>query len=350
MTRDVTRPTLPPGDGEPHTPVLLHEVVERLAPIEGATVIDGTFGAGGYARALLDRGATVIGVDRDPLAHRLAGETGLADHPSLQLVEAPFSSLDEVAPDRAADAVVLDIGVSSMQLDRAERGFSFRQDGPLDMRMAATGPTAADAVNGLAPSDLTRVIGLLGEERHASRVSRAIVRARETAPIETTQRLADIVRAALPRGRDRIDPATRTFQGLRIYVNDELNELARALRAAERRLGEGGRLVVVTFHSLEDRIVKRFIAERSSTPAGSRHMPVADAPAPTFAALGKQGAGPSDAEIAANPRARSARIRAAIRLSAPPRADADAPLFDLPPLAAFARTTPPQTLPGSSRR
>ena len=321
-----------------HVPVLLDEVLARLGPLDGATVIDGTFGAGGYSRAFLERGARVIGIDRDPTAHAAARSSGLAAHERLRLVQRPFSELDMVVEGRVADAVVLDIGVSSMQLDRPERGFSFRGDGPLDMRMADRGPTAADAVNGLAPADLTRVIGLLGEERHAGRVARAITAARAEAPITTTGQLAAIVRSAVSASKDRIDPATRTFQGIRIYVNDELNEIARALEAAERSLREGGRLVVVTFHSLEDRIVKRFIAERSGSQGGSRHMPAVEALAPTFEPIGKQGMAADEREVRANPRARSARVRSAVRLAAPARDVVATPLFDLPPLATLKHT------------
>ena len=318
----------------PHTPVMLEEVLDALAPEPGDVIVDGTFGAGGYSRAIVARGARVEALDRDPGAERHAA--GLGD--AVRLHRANFSALDRVV-EGAVDGVVLDIGVSSMQLDDAERGFSFMRDGPLDMRMAGEGVSAADAVNGLQHGDLVRVIGLLGEERHAGRVAAAIGRARDEAPITTTARLAGVVAEAMPRSpKDRIHPATRTFQALRIYVNAELDELAAGLRAAERALRPGGRLVVVTFHSLEDRIVKRFIAERAGGSAGSRHAPPVARVAPTFEPIGKQGRGPGEAEIDANPRARSARLRAARRLDAPARDDAAAPVFDLPPLDALRRT------------
>jgi len=317
-----------------HIPVLLAEVLEALAPRPGETVIDGTFGAGGYTRAILQAGAAVIAIDRDPDAIA----AGRALEPEftgrLRLVQAPFSSLTEQAD--AVDGVVLDIGVSSMQLDEAERGFSFRADGPLDMRMAQVGVSAADVVNTFKAGDLARIFGFLGEERHAGRIARMIEQRREKRPFERTLDLADAVETFIGRKPgDRIHPATRVFQALRIYVNDELGELAKALIDAERVLKPGGRLAVVTFHSLEDRIVKRFIADRSETPAGSRHMPQAEAPAPTFARRGG-GVTPGDAELAANPRARSARLRAAVRTEAPARGS-DFAIFGLPKLPGLSR-------------
>ena len=318
----------------PHRPVMLDEVIEVLRPRAGSKFLDGTFGAGGYTRALLDAGAEVTALDRDPTVIAAAEQSGLVDRPGLRLELARFSQLDEYATD--LDGVVLDIGVSSMQLDRAERGFSFRFAGPLDMRMSGKGPSAADVVAALAPADLTRVIGLLGEERHAARISRAIVAERSHSPILTTDHLARVIEGAVPRrSGDRIHPATRTFQAIRIYVNEELDELSRALGAAERALGEGGVLAVVTFHSLEDRIVKRFIAERASSGGGSRHRPAVEERAPTFELLGKQGRGPDDEELARNPRSRSARLRAARRTSAAPRDEAVQAPFNLPPLSSL---------------
>ena len=318
----------------PHLPVMLDEVVEAIGPLDEALVIDGTFGAGGYSRAFLERGAHVVGIDRDPTVHAAARETGLAEHPRLTLREMAFASLDE-AVDRPADAVVLDIGVSSMQIDRAERGFSFMRDGPLDMRMERAGPTAADVVAAASVSDLTRIIGILGEERHAPRVARAIDKAREREPVRSTAQLAAIVESVLGRRPgDRIHPATRTFQALRIYVNDELGQLARALVAAERVLRAGGRFAVVTFHSLEDRMVKRFFMDRAGGTRGSRHLPAIEERAPTFLPLGKQGRQASEDEMSANPRARSARLRAAKRTDAPARPDVPPLGFDLPTLSS----------------
>lgn len=311
-----------------HIPVLLAEVLAALSPKAGELIIDGTFGAGGYTGAILDAGASVVAIDRDPDA--IAAGRGLeqAAGGRLTLVQAPFSTLDAHA--HAVDGVVLDIGVSSMQLDQAERGFSFRSDGPLDMRMAQAGLSAADVVNTFKTSDLTRIFGLLGEERHAGRIARMIEARRARRPFGRTLELADAIETLVGRSpKDKIHPATRVFQALRIYVNDELGELARALLAAERALKPGGRLAVVTFHSLEDRMVKRFIADRSDAPAGSRHMPEMHARAATF--IKHPAVAPSDSEVEANPRARSARLRAAVRTAAPPR-EADFSIFGLPKL------------------
>ncbi|MCW5718447.1 MAG: 16S rRNA (cytosine(1402)-N(4))-methyltransferase RsmH [Bauldia sp.] len=307
-----------------HVPVLIEEVLDALRPAPGEVIIDGTFGAGGYTRAILARGARVIAIDRDPTA--IAGGQALAAEASgrLMLAEGRFSEMDAIARDagyEAVDGVVLDIGVSSMQLDTAERGFSFMRDGPLDMRMGRDGATAADVVNTAEPKELTRIIGILGEERKAGLVSRAIVRAREEKPLSRTAELASLVERAIGRRpTDPIHPATRTFQALRIYVNAELDELAHALAAAERILKVGGRLAVVTFHSLEDRIAKLFLADRSRERAGgSRHAPEAVVPPATFTLVAKGVRAPGAAEVAANPRARSAKLRAAIRTAAPAR-------------------------------
>lgn len=306
----------------PHVPVLMQEVVDALAPAPGRTIIDGTFGAGGYTRAILATGASVVAFDRDPTVRRFA--EGLpADR--FRLVEARFSEMDEVLGEGAADGVALDLGVSSMQLDQAERGFSFMQDGPLDMRMGASGPTAADLVNTAEPAELARIFFVYGEERESRRIARAIARRREEQPFTRTLELADFIEKALGGRRGaKIHPATRAFQGLRIAVNEELSELEAGLAAAERVLKPEGRLCVVTFHSLEDRIVKSFLSVRAGrTPAGSRHAPpVRQGPAPSFQLLFNGARGPSEAEVAANPRARSAKLRAAVRTDAPVWRDA----------------------------
>ncbi|EXL09777.1 16S rRNA (cytosine(1402)-N(4))-methyltransferase RsmH [Aquamicrobium defluvii] len=321
------------GAAAPHIPVLLDEVIEALAPQPGEVIVDGTFGAGGYTRAILGTGAFVVAIDRDPDAIA-AGRALEAEHEGrLRLVHAPFSSLD--AHVEQVDGVVLDIGVSSMQLDQAERGFSFRADGPLDMRMAQVGLSAADVVNSYKTSDLTRIFGLLGEERHAGRIARMIEARREKRLFARTLELADAIETLVGRApRDKIHPATRVFQALRIYVNDELGELSRALVAAERALKPGGRLVVVTFHSLEDRIVKRFLADRDETVGGSRHLPQVVEKVATFRRKGG-GITAGDAEVERNPRARSARLRAAMRTDAPPRGD-DPSVFGLPRLPAIS--------------
>ena len=312
-----------------HIPVLLDEVLAALAPSEGETIVDGTFGAGGYTRAILARGAGVVAIDRDPDAIAAGRELEAVSAGRLRLVQAPFSELDQHV--ELVDGVVLDIGVSSMQLDQAERGFSFRADGPLDMRMAQSGPSAADVVNRFKAGDLARIFGFLGEERHAGRIARMIEKRRQSRPFMRTLDLADAIETFIGRSpKDKIHPATRVFQALRIFVNDELGELARALLAAERALKPGGRLAVVTFHSLEDRIVKRFIADRSSRQAGSRYLPETRAEPQTFERAAKP-VGPSDAEVAANPRARSAKLRSALRTAAPARA-ADLMDFGLPKL------------------
>jgi 16S rRNA (cytosine1402-N4)-methyltransferase len=320
-----------PAVGGParHVPVLLAEVIAALSPAPGQTIVDGTFGAGGYTRAILATGASVVAIDRDPAAIAAGRSLEVSSGGRLRLVQGRFSQLDDHVAQ--ADGVVLDIGVSSMQLDEAERGFSFRSDGPLDMRMAQSGASAADIVNGFKAGDLTRIFGLLGEERHAGRIARMIEKRRDRKPFERTLDLADAIETHVGRNpKDRIHPATRVFQALRIFVNDELGELAKALFAAERALKPGGRLAVVTFHSLEDRIVKRFIADRSGNPAVSRHLPETQVRAPTFEKHGGALA-PGETEIDANPRARSAKLRAAIRTEAPPRA-VDFSIFGLPKL------------------
>ncbi|SDB39573.1 16S rRNA (cytosine(1402)-N(4))-methyltransferase RsmH [Bauldia litoralis] len=328
------------GGAAPHVPVLIEEVIEHLAPMAGETFIDGTFGAGGYTGRILDTGASVIAIDRDPTALEAGQSMVAASDGRLTLVEGRFSDLDQLAADQGhekVDGVVLDVGVSSMQLDRAERGFSFRQDGPLDMRMGGDGPTASDVVNTMEPRDLARVIAVLGEERKARLVVAAIMRARADRAITTTGELAEIVSRAIGRQKfGEIHPATRTFQALRIFVNRELDELADALAASERVLAEGGRLVVVAFHSLEDRIVKRFLADRSAERAGgSRHMPEAQLEPPTFTLLTRGTVSPGEAEVDSNPRARSARLRAARRTAAPSRA-LDKTAIGVPDLPSFS--------------
>ncbi|WP_309085278.1 16S rRNA (cytosine(1402)-N(4))-methyltransferase RsmH [Chelativorans sp.] len=313
-----------------HIPVLLAEVVAALEPAPEKRILDGTFGAGGYTRALLEAGADVIAIDRDPDAIA-AGRALVEEFPGrLRLEHGRFSEMERIAGE-PLDGVVLDVGVSSMQLDEAERGFSFRKDGPLDMRMGRHGISAADIVNRFKAGELARIFGLLGEERHAGRIARAIEKRRAEKPFETTGDLSAIVERVLGQKRpDQIHPATRAFQGLRIFVNDELGELARALFAAERILKPGGVLAVVTFHSLEDRIVKRFLAARSGPQAQSRHLPEAAAAQPGFDKPMKPVA-PGEAETAANPRARSAHLRAA-RRSIHPAGPEDLKMLGVPAL------------------
>ncbi|MEO0400560.1 MAG: 16S rRNA (cytosine(1402)-N(4))-methyltransferase RsmH [Pseudomonadota bacterium] len=313
-------------DGVPnHAPVLCPEMLVAMAPMAGETYVDGTLGAGGYTRALLDAApCRVIGLDRDPDAVAAARDWGGAYKDRLDIVETPFSALAAALDGLGAplvDGVVLDIGVSSMQLDQEARGFSFMRDGPLSMRMDQGAPTAADIVNGAEASDLAAIFRIYGEEKRAGALAKAIVKARATEPIASTGQLAEIIVAAAPPGPPaKIHPATRVFQALRIYVNDELGELARALFAIEERLRPNGRLAIVTFHSLEDRIVKRFLADRAQDPAttGSRHAPPAPSIAPAFSLRGKP-ITPNTEEIARNPRARSAKLRVALRTDAPAR-------------------------------
>jgi len=304
-----------------HAPVLLREVTAALAPRDGAIFVDGTFGRGGYTQALLDAAATrVYAIDRDPeaimhgerLAARYAGR--------LTMVEGRFGEMDRLLAERdvpPVDGVTLDLGVSSPQLDDASRGFSFRADGPLDMRMEKSGVSASDLVNTASEQELTETIASLGEERHARRVARAIVESRRAAPIRRTLELAEIVRRVVPRAKDGIDPATRTFQALRLRVNDELGELDRGLAAAEIALKPGGRLAVVSFHSLEDRVVKRFLRARSGGEGYSRHVPQRDARAPSFTLAARKPIEAAADEVMRNPRARSGKLRVAQRTEAP---------------------------------
>jgi 16S rRNA (cytosine1402-N4)-methyltransferase len=320
-----------------HVPVLLRPAIQSLNVHDGGVYIDGTFGAGGYTRAILAAAnAQVIGIDRDRDAIAGGADLVQAAGGRLTLIEARFSQLEDIARKfghAAVDGVVLDLGVSSMQLDEAARGFSFRLEGPLDMRMGIEGPSAADVVAHASERDLSAIIAALGEERHARAVARAIVQARSATPITTTRALAQIVERVVHMRPSSIHPATRTFQALRIFVNEELSELAHALTAAEKILKTSGRLAVVSFHSLEDRIVKTFLAERSRSGGGSRHRPEITR-APTFRLLAKRPIVPETAEIAENPRARSAKLRAAERTDVPARDyDIAALLPRLPSLA-----------------
>lgn len=310
-----------PGDPlpgrAPHIPVLLAPLLEAVAPVSGVW-IDGTFGAGGYAEGLLRAGAErVIGIDRDPLAHEMARPMLDRWGERLRLVRDTFSNLAALGP---VDGVVLDLGVSSMQLDRAERGFSFLKDGPLDMRMSGEGPSAADLVNTASEAELADVIHFYGEDHAARRIARAIVTARAQ-PITTTLRLAEVVASVLPRAKPgQSHPATRAFQAIRIAVNAEFSELVEGLAGAEEALRPGGALAVVTFHSLEDRVVKRFLhLAAEGEGAGNRHGPGLAVHAPRFVLTPRRATAPSEAELAQNPRARSARLRVARRTDAPAR-------------------------------
>ncbi|MEI4232262.1 16S rRNA (cytosine(1402)-N(4))-methyltransferase RsmH [Roseovarius sp. D22-M7] len=305
-----------PSDA-PHVPVLLRPLLAAVAPVSGVW-LDGTLGAGGYARGLLEAGADkVIGVDRDPDALAMARGWGAEFGDRLELVEGNFAQMDALATD--LDGVVLDLGVSSMQLDEAGRGFSFMKDGPLDMRMSQAGPSAADLVNDTPEAELADILYLYGEERASRRIARAIVRARSEARIETTLHLAHIVERCLPRPKPgQTHPATRSFQAIRIAVNDEYAALIDGLEAAERALRPGGQLAVVTFHSIEDRMVKRFLQARAGAMGGgSRHAPASARPDPQFTLKSRKAIGPDATELAENPRARSAKLRVATRTAAP---------------------------------
>jgi 16S rRNA (cytosine1402-N4)-methyltransferase len=314
--------TLAAGGPMRHHPVLRAEAIAALRVRADGIYLDGTFGAGGYARAILaEPGARVVALDRDPDA-LAAGEALSATEPRLTLVEARFGTIDAVARHLSLpplDGIVFDIGVSSMQFDEAERGFSFRFDGPLDMRMGREGPTAADIVNGASEEDLADILYRYGDERASRRIARAIAFDRRSLPFTSTKALAEMIARVVPGKPGDIHPATRSFQALRIAVNDELGELHDGLEAAERCLAPGGILAVVTFHSLEDRIVKRFLQGRSGRgDAGSRHRPAGAArQAPSFALEGKQPVVPGEAEVAGNPRSRSAKLRVGRRTEAP---------------------------------
>lgn len=329
----------PPAPATGHRPVMLDEVLEWLAPKDGELIVDGTFGGGGYTRAILAAAhCSVFAIDRDLDAIQRAEELAARTDRITPLL-GRFGEMDVLVRATGCDAVdgvVLDIGVSSFQIDEGHRGFSFAKDGPLDMRMGAAGPTAADVVNQMAEGDLANVIFRLGEEKQARRIARQIVHRRKERPFATTLDLAATIEAAVGGRRGaRIHPATLTFQAIRMYVNDELGELARALAAAERLLKPGGRLVIVTFHSLEDRMVKQWLRERSGkTGGGSRHMPlVAKGPQATFELHPSKAILPQDKEVEGNPRARSAKLRAAVRTQAPAIEDEADDGMNLPPLS-----------------
>lgn len=314
----MTPPAMETNPRAPHTPVLLRPLLREVAPVAGRWV-DGTFGAGGYARGLLEAGAAhVTGIDRDPLAFEMAAAWTGDYAGRLSLRQGVFSELDRLA-DGPVDGVVLDLGVSSMQLDLAERGFSFMKDGPLDMRMSQTGPSAEDLVNEAPEALLADVLYHYGEERASRRIAKAICAARADVRITTTAQLSEIVEKCLPRKKPgQSHPATRSFQAIRIAVNDELRELVSGLEAAERALVPDGTLAVVTFHSIEDRIVKRFLADRASAGGGgSRHAPEAATRIPGFEVSRKKAIGPDADELDENPRARSAKLRVARRTDAP---------------------------------
>lgn len=331
-------PARPPAAAG-HLPVMLPEVLQTLAPVDGDVIADGTFGGGGYTRAILKTAnCTVLGIDRD-LDAIVRAEALAAENPRLVPLLGRFGDLDtllEMAGHNQVDGVVLDIGVSSFQIDESERGFSFMKDGPLDMRMGAAGASAADVVNTMAERDLANIIFRLGEERNARRIARSIVERRVSEPFETTADLAALVETAVGGRRGaRAHPATLTFQAIRMYVNDELGELARGLAAAEKVLKPGGRLVVVSFHSLEDRLVKQWLRERSGgVPAGSRHIPLmAKTRPPSFAQITNKALQPSEKEVETNPRARSARLRAALRTEAAAFGGPADDGMDLPPIS-----------------
>lgn len=322
-----------------HVPVLLNEVVSAMAPVDGDVLVDGTFGGGGYARALLAAAdCRVIGIDRDEDAIERARRL-VEKEPRLIPLQGRFGDMDRLIREAGfeyVDAITLDLGVSSFQLDQAERGFSFMHDGPLDMRMGRSGPSAADVVNQLDERDLATIFFRLGEEKQSRRIARAVTERRLKAPFTSTLDLADLIEQTLGGRRgSRTHPATRSFQAIRMFVNDELGELARALVASEELLREGGRLVIVTFHSLEDRMVKLFMRERAGLQGGgSRHLPQQEAgPRPSFDMPSKKAIEPSEAELSDNPRARSSRLRVAVRTDAPSMNLPVSTGVDLPDLA-----------------
>jgi len=316
---------------DPHIPVLLAPLLRAVAPVSGVWV-DGTFGAGGYARGLIKAGAdTVIGIDRDPLAYEMAADWVSDFDGRIVLHQANFAEMDQIAS--GVDGVVLDLGVSSMQLDQADRGFSFMRDGPLDMRMGQDGPSAADIVNGADEFDIADILYTYGEERASRRIAKAIVAARNISPITRTLELAGIIETCLPRPKpNQSHPATRSFQALRIAVNDEYGALMQGLMAAERALKPGGLLAVVSFHSVEDRMVKRFIQARAGqTGRANRYAPEIEAETPAFEMVSRKAIGPDPDEVTVNPRARSAKLRVARRTDAP-AGEIDAGQIALPQL------------------
>ncbi|MFQ3184413.1 MAG: 16S rRNA (cytosine1402-N4)-methyltransferase [Alteromonas macleodii] len=302
-------------DASPHIPVLIGPLIAACSPISGIW-LDGTFGAGGYTQQLLKAGADkVIGVDRDPAVFKMA--QWAIENPAIELVEDVFSNLDAVATD--LDGIVLDLGVSSMQIDQAERGFSFMRDGPLDMRMGQEGRSAADIVNETHETDLADILYTYGEERASRRIARKIVEQRDREPITSTLRLAKIIEGCLPRSKQgQSHPATRSFQAIRIAVNDEYGQLAQGLEAAERALKPGGCLAIVTFHSVEDRMVKRFLQQRGGGMGNAnRYSPVLEIEKPAFEIVTKKAKVADEAEVAQNPRSRSAKLRVARRTDVP---------------------------------
>jgi 16S rRNA (cytosine1402-N4)-methyltransferase len=325
----------------PHVSVLADEVIECLSPQHGGLYIDATFGAGGHTRRILDAAnCRVIGIDRDPNAIALGADLVEQANGRLILTQDRFSELENVLVglgQNGADGILIDLGVSSMQLDQPERGFSFRFGGPLDMRMGASEVSAEDVIARGSERDLARIIATLGEERHARAVARAIVAARSERAIQTTSALADIIGRVVRSRPGEIHPATRTFQALRMFVNEELEEIASALIAAERVLRPGGRLAVISFHSLEDRMVKRFLSSRSRAPAVSRHQPKVSGEAPSFVLLTNKAVVADADEIARNPRARSAKLRAAERTANPPHTTAVEAMPALPGLFQVLR-------------
>jgi 16S rRNA (cytosine1402-N4)-methyltransferase len=339
-----TRPAARAAPKSGHLPVMLAQVLKALAPAKGDLIIDGTFGGGSYTRAILDAAdCRVLAIDRD-LDAIMRAERMAVSQPGLLPRLGCFGEMDSLAEQAGwpqVDGVVLDIGVSSFQLDEAGRGFSFQKDGPLDMRMGGAGPSAADVVNRMAERDLADVIFRLGEEKQSRRIARAVVGRRALAPFKTTLDLAGVIETALGGRRGaRVHPATLTFQAIRMYVNDELGELARGLSAAERVLKPGGRLVIVTFHSLEDRLVKQWLRERAGViPSGSRHMPLlSKAPPPAFRLQENKAVLPADKEVETNPRARSAKLRAAIRTDAGAAEEPVSDGMNLPALSELERS------------
>ncbi|MEN8723480.1 MAG: 16S rRNA (cytosine(1402)-N(4))-methyltransferase RsmH [Alphaproteobacteria bacterium] len=343
----------------PHFPVLLNEVITALAPKDGGRYVDGTFGNGGYTRAILDAAdCAVLAVDQDPDAIKTAEKMAQEyNGDRFHVKHGRFADMLSHATSigwEAVDGIALDVGVSSMQLDQAERGFSFRHEGPLDMRMAQEGPSAADLVNEGDEGLIADVLYRYGEERQSRRIARAIIRERETAPIETTHKLAAIIAEALgPKAvaKMKIDPATRSFQAIRIYVNDEAGQLAQALLGAEKLLKPGGVLAVVSFHSLEDRMVKRFLTACAKPNAGqSRHLPMNAAVAPSFDVPRGQPVLPGDEELKINPRSRSAKLRYGVRLDAPMLEPRDAMMNLLPDLGSATTGVRPSDRPGDRKR
>ena len=308
-----------------HIPVMINEVVDALNPTDEGIFVDGTFGRGGYSEAILKTATTkVYAIDRDPAAVTFGAELSLRYRGRLTILEGCFGDIQKLmktAGISQVHGITFDLGVSSLQLDESHRGFSFRLDGPLDMRMSAKGTSAADLVNRCSEQELANIIYTLGEERQSRRIAKAIIEARSKTPIQTTGQLADIVRRIVRKSRDGIDPATRTFMALRIRVNDEIDELRRGLWGAENILTPGGRLAIVTFHSLEDRLVKKFLYSHSGQSGlGSRHLPDvrASQPAPSFRLVKRRAIKPQASEIARNPRSRSAQLRVAERTDSPP--------------------------------